>query len=250
MSGYKYRDPSRVGHQPLFTETDKRIHALEQNNAALNSELEAARTGLKKANAQVGFYKKRVMKLGQERVQAVKQVTTRVDVNRARVLDLLGMMRAERQELASERSRRQHAEAALSRSEQRTDNVRTELREAENNHRARVSVVNGLMAEKTDLQEIVSDLKTTIQNMTEKPAQGTAVIAENRIRALEGALADQMKLTGERTRERDMARGEAIAAYSVVDQAHTLLTRKQLEVFNAKRLAHKWGIKFEGEVTT
>lgn len=273
MVGYKYRDPSRAGNQPVFTATDKRAHELEQENAQLRDRMkkfellanqwayegraEQARVKkleseidrlkgevaersnalreIEKHNESVEFYKKRVLKLGNERVQAVKQVAGRVGVNHGRVLNLLATLRGERQELAKERSRRQHAEQALSRSEQRTDKVRTTLDRERTTHRQTV----------VGLQETVAGLEETIGELRARLAQRHDVVTENRVAQLESALADQQQITADRTRERDMARGEAIGAYSLLDQAHTLLTRKQIQVFEAKRLARVWGVDFE-----
>ena len=258
MPGYEWRAPSRAGSQPVFSETDKRLHGLEQENKHLKHELSRARTKasqdrgeidrlkgevaersnalreIEKTNESVEFYKKRVLKLGNERVQAVKQVAGRVGVNHARVLNLLATLRGERQVLAGERSRRQHAEQALSRSEQRTDKVRTKLDRERTTHRQTV----------VGLQETVAGLEETIGELRARLAQ-REVVAENCVAQLKGALADQQQITADRTRERDMARGEAIGAYSLLDEAHTLLTRKQLQVFEAKRLARVWGIDFE-----
>ncbi|MEX3600521.1 hypothetical protein [Kocuria carniphila] len=272
MSGYKYRDPVRAG-QPVFTQTDKRLHDLEQENARLQgrakkfealanqwaNERRAAQARVKKleseidrlkgevaersnalreiekTNESVEFYKKRVLKLGSERVQAVKKVAGRVDVNHGRVLNLLATLRSERQVLAGERSRRQHAEQALSRSEQRTDKVRTKLDRERTTHRQTV----------VGLQETVAGLEETIGELRARLAQRHDVVTENHVAQLEGALADQQQITADRTRERDMARGEAIGAYSLLDETHTLLTRGQLQVFEAKRLARVWGIDFE-----
>ena len=259
MPGYEWRAPSRAGSQPVFSETDKRLHGLEQENKYLKHELSKARSKasqdrgeidrlkgevaersnalreIEKHNESVEFYKKRVLKLGNERVQAVKQVAGRVGVNHGRVLNLLATLRSERQEQAKERSRRPHPEQALSRSEQRTDNVRTKLDRERVTHRQTV----------VGLQETIAGLEETIGELRARLAQRHDVVTENRVAQLEGALADQQQITADRTRERDMARGEAIGAYSLLDQAHTLLTRKQIQVFEAKRLANVWGIPFE-----
>lgn len=273
MPGYEWRAPSRAGSQPVFSETDKRLHELEQENARLQGrakkfealanqwayegraaqarvkklESEIARLKgevaersnalreIEKTNESVEFYKKRVLKLGNERVEAVKQVAGRVGVNHGRVLNLLATLRSERQVLAGERSRRQHAEQALSRSEERTDKVRTLLGQ-ERDQRA---------AEVKDFQATIAGLEETIGELRARLAHRHDVVTENRVAQLEGALADQQQITADRTRERDMARGEAIGAYSLLDEAHTLLTRKQIQVFEAKRLARVWGIDFE-----
>ncbi|PBB08449.1 hypothetical protein CKW39_08795 [Kocuria sp. WRN011] len=232
--GYKYRDPNRIG-QPLFTETDKRMHELEQENAQLRQQRFQARRQVEKLAQELDYYKKRGRELGQERVQAVKKVAGRVGVNHGRVLNLLATLRSERQVLAGERSRRQHAEQALSRSEQRTDKVRTELDRERTTHRQTV----------VGLQETVAGLEETIGELRARLAQRHEVVTENRVAQLQGALADQQQITADRTRERDMARGEAIGAYSLLDEAHALLTRKQLQVFEAQRLARLWGIDFE-----
>lgn len=290
MSGYKYRDPARVGAQPVFTATDKRLDALEQENERLLSERDGVRVSLKRATAQANYYKKRmvglgkqrtqdvdeidrlqsdleaerkaasaapakaadsgataealealrqrVLELGQERDQAVERLAGRVDANHGRVRALLDILRTERQKRAGERSHRLHAEAALSRSEQRTDHVRSLLGQERDQYAAEVR----------DFQDTIAGLEETIGELRARLAQRHDVVTETRVADLEGALADQQRITADRTRERDMARGEAIAAYSLLDQAHTLLTRKQLNVFEAKRLARMWGIDFEQSV--
>lgn len=298
MSGYKYRDPVRAG-QPVFTQTDKRLHDLEQENAQLRDRMKkfeslanqwakvkaAALKRVKELELEQAAHeqtaealRQRVLELGQERDQAVERLAGRVEVNhdrvrhllialrrgrawpeaqrkvhqavlhtmsagyaadnatnRDRVRSVLGTLRAERQVLAGERSRRQHAEQALSRSEERTDKVRTELDRERTTHRQTV----------VGLQETVAGLEETIGELRARLAQRHEVVTENRVAQLQGALADQQQITADRTRERDMARGEAIGAYSLLDQAHTLLTRKQIQVFEAKRLANVWGIPFE-----
>ena len=291
MSGYKYRDPSRVGNQPVFTATDKRAHELEQENALLKQKLTKAlqaRQPEVAASAATGealeALQQRVLELVQERDHAVETLTGRVDVNRDRVRHLLvalrkarvwpgvqarvhravlhtmivgyatdkatnrdrvrallGTLRTERQELAGERSRRQHAEMFLSRSEQRTDQVRSLLGEERDQFAAEVR----------DFQDTIAGLEDTIGELRARLAQRHDVVTETRVADLEGALADQQQITADRTRERDMARGQAIAAWATVDRTHTLLTRNQVTVFEAKRLARAWGIDFErpeGEV--
>lgn len=242
----------------------KRVKELELEQAAPEQTAEALR--------------QRVLELGQERDQAVERLAGRVEVNhdrvrhllialrrgrawpeaqrkvhqavlhtmsagyaadnatnRDRVRSVLATLRSERQVLAGERSRRQHAEQALSRSEERTDKVRTLLGQERNQYAAEVK----------DYQATIAGLEETIGELRARLAQRHDVVTENRVAQLEGALADQQQITADRTRERDMARGKAIGAYSLLDEAHTLLTRGQLQVFEAKRLARVWGIPFE-----
>lgn len=269
MSGYKYRDPSRGVSQAVFSATDKRAHVLEQKNtllelklsqalakaaqdekeigrlgSALEMEREASRPAPAKLPAPektaeaLEALRQRVLKLGQERDQAVERLAVRVDANRGRALSALQTLRTERQELAGERSRRQHAEAALSRSEQRTDQVRSLLGQERDQYAAEVG----------DFQDTIAGLEETIGELRARLAQRHGVVTETRVADLEGALADQQRITADRTRERDMARGQAIAAWVTVGRTHTLLTRNQLTVFEAKRLARMWGIDFEQSV--
>lgn len=265
MAGYTYRDPSRAANQPVFTATDKRVHELEQENAQLRDrmtkfeslanqwgkEKRAALEKVKQLELELAVPEKttealkalrqRVLELRTERTQAMEEISGRVEANHGRVRALLGTLRTERQELAGERSRRQHAETFLSRSDQRTDNVRDLLGKERDQYAAEVR----------DFQATIAGLEETIGELRARLAQRHDVVTETRVKQLEGALADQQRITADRTRERDMARGQAIAAWATVDRTHTLLTRNQLNVFEAKRLARSWGIDFEqpeGEV--
>lgn len=219
MSGYVYRDPARGAAQVEATAAAQRLAKAEQQRDQLAARVELLERAVTSAAEKQGF------------LQAYnRRHRIRAKSNTARVHALLAALRAEReqridttsQRLAAEQSRRTHAEAALSRSEQRTDSVRAELADEQRAHQIT----------RAELTQARAELATT-------PPAPSVVPLERRITDLEGALADSQQVRDDAVEERDEAVALAMGMQVAMDQAHTTLTAALPQMWEISRRAHQ-----------
>lgn len=228
MTGYVWRAPARID-RAAAVEAERRLAELEQQNAKLTDRMKRFEALANQWAAE--------KKAAQARVRQLEcEATTRKAIlhtmsvgysaatatNRDRVRGLLGTLRAERAELAAERSRRTHAEAALSRSEQRTDSVRAELADERRAHQVT----------RAELTQARAELATT-------PAAPSVLPLERRITDLEGALADSQQMRDDAVEQRDEAVALAMGMQVAMDQAHTTLTAALPQMWEIRRRAHQ-----------
>ena len=219
MSGYVYRDPARGAAQTAATADSHRLAKVEQQRDQLAARVKLLERAVTSAAEKQGF------------LQAYnRRHRIRAKASTARVHALLAALRAEReqrtatssQRLAAEQSRRTHAEAALSRSEQRTDTVRAELAEEQRAHQIT----------RAELAQARAELATT-------PPAPSVVPLERRITDLEGALADSQQVRDDAVEERDEAVALAMGMQVAMDQAHTTLTAALPQMWEIRRRAYQ-----------
>ena len=219
MSGYVYRDPARGAAWAEVPNVQQRLAKAEQQRDQL-----AARVKLLERQVSSAAEKQGIIRTYDRRHRA------RARANTARVRALLAALRAEReqhsgttsQRLAAEQSRRTHAEAALSRSEQRTDSVRAELADEQRAHQIT----------RAELTQAWAELATT-------PPAPSVVPLERRITDLEGALADSQQVRDDAVEQRDEAVALAMGMQVAMDQAHTTLTAALPQMWEIRRRAHQ-----------
>lgn len=219
MSGYVYRDPARGAARAEVPNVQQRLAKAEQQRDQL-----AARVKLLERQVSSAAEKQGILRAYDRRNRA------RARANTARVRALLAALRAEReqridttsQRLAAEQSRRTHAEAALSRSEQRTDSVRVELADERRAHQIT----------RAELAQARVELATP-------PTAPSTVPLERRITDLEGALADSQQVRDDAVEQRDEAVALAMGMQVAMDQAHTTLTAALPQMWEIRRRAHQ-----------